>query len=103
MGLKKGMTNNRNGRPKGAINKTTADLRKKITNFLNDEWETVLDDWRSMEPKDRTRFYEKMLLFRIPHLQRTEYSNNLDIDKLSDKELDLIIAKLKKDFEYEQV
>ena len=75
MGLKKGMTNNPNGRPKGAINKSTVELRQRITDFLNENWETVQKDWKSLDTKDRLRFYEKMLQYKLPLLQRTELTS----------------------------
>lgn len=38
MGLKKGKTNNPNGRPKGALGKLTGDYRGAILDFLEDSF-----------------------------------------------------------------
>lgn len=93
MGLKKGTTNNPNGRPKGKPNKVTQDLRQWINNFIDDNREQVQKDWKALEPKDRLVMFERLLKYALPTLQAT--SLDIDLEQLTDQQLDYIIRQLK--------
>ncbi len=90
--MKKGQTNNPNGRPKGIPNKVTASLRNRINAFLSDNWESLQADFSKLDPKDRLQFYEKLLQYGLPRLQNTTLST--DLERLSDDQLDYIIQNL---------
>jgi len=75
----------------------------RISDFLSDNWEQVQDDYNNLEAKDRLVFYEKLLQYDLPRLQATEFTNTSNLEKLSDKDLDILIEKLKQDMEYERV
>ena len=77
MGVKKGMINNPIGRPTGSKNKVTVDLRKRINDFLNDNWETLEADFKQLEPKERLGFYEKLLQYGLPKMSHTQLTGNL--------------------------
>lgn len=74
MGLKKGQTNNPNGRPKGSKNRTTQDLRERISDFIGDEWERVMRDFKRLPLPERMRFFERLLGYVLPKLQNVEYT-----------------------------
>lgn len=92
MPFKKGESGNRKGRPNGAENKTTVELRDRIKAFLDGNFKTVQRDFKKLDPEKRIALYERYLKFVLPSLQATEIS--LDIEKMSDAELDLIISRL---------
>jgi len=46
-------THGNNGKPKGATNKTTRDLREFITNFLNDKTDEITDIWDTLDNRDK--------------------------------------------------
>ena len=89
----KGHTNNPNGRPVGSVNKVTANLRNRINDFLNDNWEQMQVDFDKMDPKERLMFYEKLLQYGLPRLQATQLTS--DIEKITDEQLEYIIHDLK--------
>lgn len=91
MPFKKGLSGNALGRPIGAKGKNN--LREFITEFLEDNTERIKKDFELLEPKDRIVLFEKLLKYSLPTLQSTTLSTNLD--KLTDIELDTIIAELK--------
>jgi hypothetical protein len=93
MGLKKGQTNNPNGRPKGRPNKTTKDLRDWINKFIDRNTAQIEEDWKVLEPKDRLMIFEKLLKYTLPALQSTTLTT--DIERLSDEQLDKVISELK--------
>ena len=112
MGLKKGMTNNPEGRPVGSQNKVTVELRKRINDFLNDNWDNLQDDFEQLEPKERANFYEKLLQYGLPKMQHTqltgEFQNTItgitfdaifppdnELEAMDDTQLDQVIDNVK--------
>ena len=112
MGLPKGRTNNPNGRPFGAKSKVTTELRKRINDFLTDNWDKLQQDFEQLEPKERVNFYEKLLQYGLPKMQHTqltgEFQNRItgitfedifpqdeELDDMTNKQLDTVIHELK--------
>ncbi len=73
MGLPKGTTNNPAGRPKGSTNKAGAELRERITTFVEERWEQIQEDFEYLEPKERLQFFEKLLVYALPKLQNIKH------------------------------
>jgi hypothetical protein len=71
MGLPSGRTNNPSGRPSGAANKNSKQIREIISCVLSENIERIQEDIDSLEPKDRLAFMEKLLQYAIPRLQAT--------------------------------
>lgn len=94
MAFKKGNSGNPAGKPKGAKNKVTLQLRELITQFLEERFETIVSDFKKLEPKERVKFYCDLLQFGLPKLQST--STEIEFEKLTDEQLDEIIERLKK-------
>jgi len=84
MGLKRGMTNNRKGRPAGSLNKSSDQLRNIFQAFLETNLETMQRDFDNLESKDRLSFIERIAKMIIPP--------PLTLDKLTDSQLDQIIT-----------
>jgi len=57
------------GREMGTPNKLTADLRERISDFLNENWEQIEKDFQTLEPEKRVMLFEKLLQFTLPRLQ----------------------------------
>jgi len=62
----KGRTNNPKGKPKGAVNRTTRELREAMTAFIDTNIDKLQKDFDSLEPKDRLAFFEKALRLVLP-------------------------------------
>ena len=54
------------GREAGTKNRFTSELKTLINDFLNDEFESIKDDFRSLPARDRLFFYDKLLSYCIP-------------------------------------
>ena len=92
MGLRKGMTNNPAGKPPGAVNKLSRDTRQTITEFLQTSWPEVEKEFYKLSGRDKVNFYKDLLPFVLPRMQAV--TMDLELDALSEKELDYIIEKL---------
>lgn len=79
--MKKGVTNNPNGRPKGSPNKITAELREFVCDILSENRELIRQDLQVVEPQQRLAFYEKLLQYALPKCANTTIHLNDDDDK----------------------
>jgi hypothetical protein len=93
MPFEKGISGNREGRPKGAMNKTSLQLREAITDFLENNFERVVKDFEELKPRDRVKFYCDLLQYSLPRLQAVQLET--DFERLPDDQLDKIISELK--------
>lgn len=81
------------GRKKSSLNKVPKDLRLSITEFLQDNFETVISEWGALENgKDKLAFYKDLLKYAVPTLQSTEHK--VDFERLSERQLDILVNKL---------
>ena len=72
MGLKKGQTNNRNGRPTGSQNKITKELRELIKEFLDRNFKGVQKEYDKLDSKEKLYFYKDLLKYAIPTISTTQ-------------------------------
>jgi hypothetical protein len=59
-------TDGNKGKPKGAINKTTRDVREFITDFLNDKAFEIPHIWDAMNDKDKATLYLHLCKLVLP-------------------------------------
>jgi hypothetical protein len=60
------------GRPKGSLNKTTAETKSFLVRISNKLGECVEEDLELMDPKDRVKIWLELQEYLIPKLSRTE-------------------------------
>jgi len=92
MAFEKGESGNPAGRPKGALNKTTRELRQMISDFLMENFEEIKETFKEMPPKEKVKLYCDLLKFALPRLRP---SDDLLLERLSDDELNELFEKLK--------
>lgn len=66
------------GRPKGSTNKKTTELRERITLLLDENWEGIQNDLKSLTPKERIDAYIKLLEYSLPKLNRTQLTAEVE-------------------------
>lgn len=95
MGQKKGQTGNPAGRPKGSPNRTTAEIKELINQFISGNLDDLQTNYDALEPEKKLQFFRDLLKYVIP----TKESNDININTLSEIELerltDNLILKLK--------
>lgn len=94
MAFKKGQSGNPNGRRKGAPNKMTAELRERIKDFLERQWDKIERDFDSLEPEKRVALFEKLLQYVLPRMASMDIEGELDFKVLSEETLDKIADRL---------
>lgn len=92
MAFTKGVSGNPSGRPKGSNNKISENLRIKINEFLNNQFDPIIKDLECLPLKDRIKLYCDLLQYALPKMQATSYEINFD--DLSEQQLDEILQKL---------
>lgn len=68
----KGYTNNPNGRPKGVPNKITQELRLFIAELVSDNREQIVEDFKTLAPKERLLILERYMQYVLPKRTRIE-------------------------------
>ena len=91
--MKKGHTNNPNGRPKGKPNKITGKVRELIALFVESKFEQVTENFDKLEPLEQWKILKDLLPYAAPKLQATTL--DLGFDAMTDEQLDHIIESLK--------
>ena len=59
------------GRPKGAPNKTTAELRLMINKIISNNLETIQEDIKKLTPKNRIDVIINLLQYVTPKMKTT--------------------------------
>lgn len=80
MALKKGDIINPNGRPKGAANKTTSEIRAAFQQLVSNNIDTLQSDLESMEPEKRVSYIIKLSEFILPRLQSLSFENQIELE-----------------------
>ncbi len=94
MAFKKGSSGNPNGRTKGAANRVTAELRERIKDFLEGQWDKIERDFSTLETKDRVVLFEKLLQYILPRMSAVDIDGEIDFKSLSEDSLDRIAERL---------
>jgi len=77
------------GKPKGAVNKSTKDVKDFIVNFLNDKAFELPLIWETLDDKDRASLWLNLSRLVMPKANETEIEDKniqlLNIDPLEDE------------------
>lgn len=79
---------NRKGRPKGSPNKTVEEVRAMVQRFVENNLETLQEDFEQLEPKDKLAFFERLLKHVLP-------SPITSLEQLSENDLDVLLQRLR--------
>lgn len=82
------------GRPKGAKNKASGQMRDLIQQLFDDNFDKIQEDLESLEAKDRLKFMTDLMPYLLPKLQSTTYNQKLDLDSMSEEDLEKLIDRI---------
>lgn len=87
MAFKKGISGNPNGRPRGAKNKATKELREWVERFIADNLDTIENDIMQLDANERVRFFLALLNYSLPKQQSVKA-------EINDEREQIVIANL---------
>lgn len=82
------------GRVKGTPNKVTASVKDWIAQVIDKNRRQMERDIKALEPKERLQMLEKLMSYVVPKQQAM--SANIDLTKLSDEQLNILVDELTK-------
>jgi hypothetical protein len=82
------------GKPKGAKNKVNSQMRDLIQQLFDNNFDTIQQDLEELDPKDRLKFLSDLLPYLLPKLQSTTHSTKIDLDSMSEEDLDILINRI---------
>ena len=99
MGLKKGQTNNRAGRPAGTKNKINSETKNWIKEIVDGSREQFIVDLRTVDAKDRLLILERLMKYIVPSLSAVSVENQIaaeysELEKILDKCPEDVIDRL---------
>lgn len=80
------------GRKKGTPNKDTRELRERLSDLIDMNFNKLQTDLDNLDPKERVNTVIKLLDFALPKLRSIE--NKVDFMQLSDEQIDQIIKEI---------
>lgn len=87
MAFKKGQSGNPNGRPRGAKNKATNELREWVKRLINDNLDTITNDIKELDPNERVKFFLALFNYTMPKQQSVKA-------EINDEREQIVIANL---------
>lgn len=87
MAFKKGQSGNPKGRPRGAKNKATNELREWVERLINDNLDTIANDIKELDPNERVKFFLALLNYTLPKQQSVKA-------EINDEREQIVIANL---------
>lgn len=96
MPFKKGTSGNKKGRPKGSPNRTTKFTRNTIKRTFDEVFtvDSIKSDLESLKPIERLQVFTKLVDYICVKPKEEEDDDSININKLSEDELDAIIGRL---------
>ena len=81
-GFLKGQSGNPNGRPKGAENIVTGQIRSLWQDLMTENVDQLKSDFKTLKPKERLDMAIRMTHFLVPKLQSIEIDSYPEWEKL---------------------
>lgn len=82
------------GRAKGTPNKVSSTVKDWISQLIDDNRVQIEKDIKKLSPKDRLQMFEKLMQYVVSKQQSVRA--DIDLSKLSETQLDLIVDELTK-------
>lgn len=89
------------GRTKGTPNKVTSTVKEWLAELIDKNRKQMEKDIKQLEPRERLQVLEKLMPYVIPKQQAV--SAVIDYDKLSEEQIDNIVAEVTKGIDGEEV
>ena len=85
------------GRIAGTPNKVTIEMKTWLSGLIDKNRRQMEKDLKRLQPRDRLLIFEKLMQYTVPKMQAV--TTQIDFNKLSEEQLDILINELIKVFE----
>ncbi len=89
----KGQSGNPKGKPKGAENKLSKDVRATLQVIIENEINYLPELLKKLKPEKRVEVISRLIQYIIPKIESIQFKT--EFEQLSDEQLDYIIENLK--------
>lgn len=79
------------GKPKGAKNKISPNMKVKLEDWLSSNFEDFANRMKKLDDKDFCRLYVGTIEYIVPKQQRSEMT--LNVDELTDAQVDALLHR----------
>ena len=90
----KGKSGNPKGRPKGSKNEKTECIRQWVLQLISTNAKDLLKDFQSLSLEQQWKVIATLLPYAIPKQQETKISGDIDLNSLSDEQLERLVEGL---------
>lgn len=91
--FKKGESGNPKGKPKGAVNKTTAQIKEMITSLVGNQmekWPAVIDKMMKEDPAEAMKITGRLIDYVLPK------QTKIDLEGEINHKIDKVVIEIKK-------
>lgn len=84
------------GRKPGTPNKITGDMRSRIQDLIDENWEKMQEDLQDLDAEKRLSFLEKLLKYTLPTLSSvsSEIQLQTKLEGLNEAQLNTLITQI---------
>jgi len=69
-------------------------MKDRIQSLFDYNFKKIQEDLESLEAKDRLKFMTDLMPYLMPKLQSTSYSQSIDLDGMTEQDLDILIDRI---------
>lgn len=92
--FQKGQSGNPKGRPKGSQNEKTKYIKDWLISLIGSNAKDISQSFRNLPMKERCKFISSILPYVIPKHTESRIKANVDLNNLSDEQIDNIISEI---------
>ncbi len=77
-----GKSGNPSGRPKGAVNKTSAAIKERLESFLTDKLNKVEELYEELTPREQAQFLTDLMPYVLAKRKEVDHNINLEEERI---------------------
>lgn len=92
--FQKGQSGNPKGRPRGSQNEKTRYIKEWLVSLIGSNAKDITQRFKSLPMKERCKFITSVLPYVLPKQTESRIKANVDLNHLSDEQIDSIISEI---------
>lgn len=92
--FQKGQSGNPKGRPRGSQNEKTRYIKEWLVSLIGSNAKDITQSFKNLPMKERCKFITSVLPYVLPKQTESRIKANVDLNNLSDEQIDSIISEI---------